>query len=334
MKKILCTLLLLPMVLFFACSSDDDNGTTPTDTTPRLVASTTAPKPTMQGNPNEDAWSSVTGLNISLAGSGTLAKPYATSLSASAATSINVKAIIADDTLFMRFEWADDSQHVWRDAWTLTNLNGYNFTQNDVGFNEDQLFVMFTAVDSNWSDVWNWRSLTTEGGKLAEGYNYLLDADTLIRDNGAQVLAISNVKPPPNEDATRPRWVHKDQSSYTDYFLYLSDVVSTDTIAFDAGWTVGMMVPGYVIDYDVRGRVFNTPQSRWDTWTNSFYDAAADKYQLALAHGMNNGFADDLDFTALDSVRIKIVVQDNLDALSPNNSSQQSSSKDFWLILP
>lgn len=330
MKKILCTLLLLPIVLLFACSSDDDESTNPTITTPRLVAAT-GTKPNSAGSPNDAAWTPVNGLNITLNASGSLAKPYATTMSASAATTINVKALVADDTLFMRFEWADDSQHVWRDAWTLSNLSGYNFTQNMVGFNEDQLFVMFTAVDSNWADVWNWRALTTEGGRLAEGYNYA--NGQLARDAGGQKLADENITRP-IYDEHRPRWVHQTQSAFTGFFLYLSETDSTNGLVFDDNWQVGMTVPGYVIDDAVPGRVFNTPESRWDTWTAAFYDADADKYQLALAHGMNNGFADDLDFTALDSVKIKIVVQDNRDELSATNSSQQSSSNDFWLILP
>jgi hypothetical protein len=326
MKKVLALGLVLSLVLWAACGSDSTssggNGEKPVT---RLVANTSTAAPTLS-HPDEVTWSNVKGVTVTLARSGAVGKGVFKA--AIAPATVDMKAIVKGDSiLYLRFEWVDDSLHLWRDVWTLNNVGSFNFSRT-FEFNEDGFYAMFTVDSSLGWDVWNWRSLTTNSGNLAEGFNF--SGGQLDRDSGVQLLAVPNYDYV-TQDESRPMWIHKTKAAFTDPILYKSDV---DSAKYPGeGWTLGQKVPGYVIDLDVLTLLAETPESRWDIKTTFAYDHANHKMKLAMGRKLNTGFGDDLNMAPLDSVWLRVGVLDHQDSLTTNNSSQQGFSTPIWLIL-
>ena len=327
MKQVNLIFALLIAVIWIGCGggSTGPNGDDPPIVT-RVVANTSVAEPTLS-SPDESMWSSVTATTVNLDRSGPIAKPLPKA--ALVPASVSVKAIVKNSKLYMRFEWTDDSLHIWRDHWTLINNSSFNFTRNDI-FNEDNFFAMFTKPGQDWYDTWNWRVLTTAPAGLAEGYTF--SSGTLTRDAGSQILSIQNINP---FDPNRPKWIHQDKSQFTGPILYKSQTFEPQDIGdFGAGWIPQMKVAGWIIDLSVLENLQQNPQSRWDITTASSYDADSDVYKLVMSRALNSGFDDDMNMAGEDSVQVRLGVLDDRDELSQYNSSQQGFSNSFWLILP
>jgi hypothetical protein len=324
MKKVIVSALTVFLLMLVACGSDEGPTDSNGSTVIRVVANTSVAEPTLS-SPDETVWSSVGGTTIPLKRSGAVAKQEWRG--ATVPASVEVKAIVKNGTLYLRMQWVDDSLHLWRDVWTMTDTNNYNFSQMDI-FNEDQLYVMFTLPDSDWYDTWNWRSLTTSPAHLAEGYTYA--AGTLTRDAGAKMAALNNKNA---FDDSRPKWIHKDGASFEAPLLYFSDVVTADLANFGSGWRIGQRVPGWVIDTNIVTLLEANPESRWDIKASFAYDSTNSLMKLVLARQLNSGFQDDLDMSGLDSVQFRVGILDDRDELNQFNSSQQGFSDEYWLIL-
>lgn len=323
MVRLFGFILFLGLAFAVGCSEDDGVGPDP-DPVTRLVASSTATEPTMS-SPDEATWSMVTGTTTNLKGSGAIAKTNA------AASSVDVKAIVKSSRLYLRMEWTDDSLHIWRDAWSLTDSITVFFTHNFV-FDEDQAFLMLKMPnDPSW-DVWNWRLLTTGSVELAEGKTY--NGTSFVSDAGAQTPVKENIQLPPFEESPRPRWIHNTKSAFEESLLYMSEAVDGVSAGFGTGWRVGQKVAGWVPDLSVLTLLQQNPESRWDIETVHSYDAGTNKYKLVMVRDLDTGFTDDLDLSTLDSVQIKVGVVDNQDDVGANNNSSQRFSDSFWLVLP
>ena len=328
MKRILIPIFLISLLVFAGCSSDDNGGTNPppVDKPPRPVAVVKATAPSMT-NANDPIWNDVDSAEVDLARAGAAKMPVGKS--AVVTDKANVQAIINGTKLYLRFTWEDDSLHILKDYWYLSDPDNFNFTRR-TDYAEDQLIVLFDGLPSNAMDVWYWRALTTGAGNLAEGFNYA--GGVFTRDAGAEVVAKDNAV---FGDNSRPKYVHKDGSNFTGLILYQTDTVATSTFVGGTLWPDGFIVPGWYIDSTVASRTLSGPQkqSRWDIQATSIYSAEANRLTLVLSRELNTGYTDDLDLSALDSVQIKMIVIDNQDDPLPNNNSNQSSSDLFWLIL-
>ncbi|MDH4158582.1 MAG: hypothetical protein OEW00_15040 [candidate division Zixibacteria bacterium] len=323
-------LILIPcLVLWAACGSDNGTGTDGDDNqVVRVVANTAVAEPTLS-SPDEAMWSSVAGTNVPINRSGTV-NPAAPK-GALVPGSVNVKAIVKSATLYMRFQWVDDLD-IWKDVWTLNNVDNFNFTRNEDVFNEDQLFVMFAAPDAEppWFDTWNWRSLTTNYGNRAEGFIY--QEGVLTRDPGAQNFALPNKK---YLDTSRPRWIHVTKSAFTGAVMYQNEVLDTDTASFGADWVLNQRVPGWIIDSTIIALINENEESRWDIKSVFSWDEGSGTMKLVLARALNTPYGEeDLDMSGLDSVGFRIGILDDQDEISELNSSQQGFSNAYWLVLP
>ena len=312
MKKIIFFFILCGLLMTIGCGSDD-NGSGP-DETPTVVANTTvATAPTMS-SPNESVWTSVAEYGLDLSSTINPVSPYAKP--AIVSDSVYVKAIVKNDTLYLRLRWNDDDYTVWRDYFEVaTTIPALNFVWQGgefMGNHEDQLYVMFDATPEGGTEVWdtwNWRVLTTDAegiGGLAEGMRFR--NDSLIPDEGSVSPATRNTA----IVGTQPTYVHRDTSEYEGYILQIDSI--TSSYASTSGWTVGQKVPGWIIDRSLKNDAnpASRRKSRFDIKAVSDYDDETNEYTVVLARALNTGYEDDLNMSATTSYTAKIVVLNNL----------------------
>lgn len=334
MKKLFAVLLLSLTFIFAGCGGDDDDGGGGGGTvTPTMSANTTVGSPSM-GNPNDTKWNSVTSTAFEI--SGLYAPKMAVSKSAAVSDSVWVQAIVSNDSLFVRVVWDDDDNSVWRDYYSITDTNKpMSFVHNESIENEDQLMLMFDGAPGGGWDCWNWRSLTTDAAGLGEGFRY--NNGSLTVDAG-QVTA-SNTNPGVLGTA-QPTYVHEDTASFNGYILPLADIVNytSDTtvngtyINQTDGWTVGQRIPGWIIDTVAKDRAVNERNSRLDIGAVSFYSEVTNRYTVVLVRPLNTGYADDIDLSALTSVKFKVAILNN-QSIFTTGSSNRGFTKDITFTL-
>ncbi|MFH1372446.1 MAG: ethylbenzene dehydrogenase-related protein [bacterium] len=330
MKRLLSILLILPLVLWTGCG--DDNGTNGDDDDKiiRLVANTSVGSPdiTIVDDP---VWDSVATTTIAV--STTVAPKVRPPLALGVANSISLKAIKKNDSLFIQAVWSDDSLHLVKDAFAVffDEGGGLQFTHQKDAYFEDQLMLMFTLPGSTWYDVWNWRSLQTAQGFLAEGANYYpaeID-DSLywvIDDGNSKVYWVNQ----PIGESTTPTYLHKDGSGFHGQVMNNLDRM---TYRYLSGWEDGQIIPGWSIDTSVAGIVATAPESRWDVTSAYAYDSDVDQFTVVLTRKLNTGSNDDLDLSTVGSVSMKVGVFNNQSALLLGGS-QRGFTKEFLLVLP
>lgn len=324
MKKLIPIAVVLSLAILSGCSDDQAPTEPPPDPAPpRVVANKTVGAPTLS-SVDEAVWSSVAeyAINVSKQNSPKLPGPASSIVT----DSIFVKAIVSGGELFLRIELDDDSLNQLKDHNSITDSSNVNFVVNDLA-HEDQLYVLFAGLPNNASDVWSWRALETAPAGLAEGYT--LRNDTLFRDAGGQIVALSNAA-----FNGRPPWVHKDGSAFTGPVLYLEDRDATSNHLSDI-WLRNQIVPGYYIDTLVRNRVHPDSalkQSRWDIFTVHSYDAVNDRLTIVLKRKLDTGWQPE-DLVLADSVQVRIGVFDDQEDFFLGNNSQRGFTDLFWLIL-
>ncbi len=323
MKRLIFLALVLALVVWAGCSKSGDGGPTgPGPSGPlRVVANGSVGTPGM-GSADEAIWGGVTKYAVDLS---TLNAPkLAPSASLSLPDSVYVQAISDGTDLFLRIEYADDSLNLLQDYLYCHDPANKNFTLELLG-NQDQIFVMFFGLpDSAW-DVWNWRSLGTAPARLAEDFVY--DNSLMTVDSGGQ-----EVTQPNDLSFQRPRWVHKTGPAFTGEILYIEDT-SSITPFLTYTWAQNQIVPGYVVDTGVGGRVqIGQPyaSSRWDVFTVHSYNSSANRLAVVLKRRLLVAYSQDLDL--FDSVKTKIGVLDEQDDFSVGGS-RRGLTKEFWLIL-
>ncbi len=343
MKKILPALALFVSVgLFVGCGDDDDNGTGPGTGTVRLQAVTSATAPS--DDPSDTVWNAATAADLGISATTPIGGAIA-----SLASTIETKAIVSNNRLYLRLEWADASHNVWRGSYLIESINQsppfMTFTSpgNQIPVpEEDQVLVMFSDPSGTLNpDVWNWRALTTDAGGVAEGMTLNDDGDSLISDSqpNALVVALAN-----NQAgfAFEPFCVHPDLFDYDGYIVYINDrvckndtiVVGTDTTTWTRanGWQIDDRIPGFIIDSLVN-QPDNIRGSRWDIDASHSYSGGI--YAVVMSRELNTGSADDLNLSSLpgDSVQVQLGLLDNQN--DPfEGTSTRGFSPNFWLILP
>lgn len=329
MKKLLLFGIVLSFAILAGCGGSDS----PTDSNggggpagpQRITANTTAGAPSM-ADANDAIWNAVaaTAIDVSTANSPKLPAPH----SLNAPDSIYFKAIVDNDTLYLRIEYTDNDLNQLKSYLSLVDVPNKNFTRNTLAY-EDQIFVMFEGLPNNAWDVWNWRSMETGPARLAEGMRY--EGGNLITDAGGQVVAIFN--PLDGVTTGRPQWVHNTGPAYTGDILYMQDTSSITPFLTDPGWSQSQIVPGYVIDTAVYGRVQpGQPyaSSRWDIWAIHDFNGTTDRLSVVMKCAMNTGRTDDL--VMADSVNMKIGVFDDQTDFNVSGS-RRGFSGEFWLIF-
>ncbi|RKX28887.1 MAG: hypothetical protein DRP47_03195 [Candidatus Zixiibacteriota bacterium] len=337
MKKLIPILILLSVGLYLGCGGDDDNGVTPPVTNLRLVVDTTVTD-TLLTDALADAWDTVDSLLIDVSGGNPPAKvipPIAQAIP----SDVQIKAISRNDSLYLWLRWTDATFSVWPSVYTISEIEPLRFENRLYKHaKEDQIYVMFDGAPGGGWDVWNWRVLTTGAGGLAEGLTW--DNNTLTTDNGNLKVAYDNGSPTGND----PDYCHKDTCEFDGHILLMEDkihyndpiTVGNDTTYWKAtdGWIVGQKIPGFYIDTSLTAsyRSDETRGSRWDTRAVSNYESSTTQYTLVLCRKMNTGFAEDIDLTAVDSVKVQIGILDNQQDFILG-SSNRGFSEQFWIIF-
>ncbi len=323
MKKLLSILLILPLVLWTGCG--DDNGTNgDDDNVVRLVADTSVRSPdiTIVDDP---VWDSVATTTVAV---DTVIPRVQPPLALSVANSISLQAIKKNDYLFLRAIWIEDSLHLIKDAFKIKAYPDIEFDHYEDAYYEDQLMVMFTMPGSTWYDVWNWRSLQTAQGNLAEGANYYpAYDDTLcwVVDSGDLEVACENPK-----EHGMPKYLHKDGSDFHGQVLYSEDTI---IYRYFPDWEIGQIVPGWYIDTTVADTVAAFPESRWDVASAYAYDSEVNQLTVVLARKLDTGWPDDMDLSAVGTVTLQIGLYNNQSKLR-EGGSKVGFTEGFTLVLP
>jgi len=323
MKRLVQLAIVFALVVWAGCSSNNNGPTGPGPTPPvRVVANTSVAAPTLS-SADEAVWNSVTKVAVDISPSNPPKILPPTSLSAP--DSVTVQAISDGTDLYLRISYRNDSLNLLKNYnYIIGDSTNVNFDSSTFS-HEDQLYVMFAGLPNSAWDVWNWRSLETAPAKLAEGY--IFRNDSLIRDTGGQEVALRNAL-----TGARPQWVHNTGPAYHGEILYIED---TSNIApfLTSTWTGGQIVPGYVIDTAVGGRVqIGQPyaSSRWDIFSVYSYNSTTDRLAVVMKSRLTSTYADDLDL--VDSVKIKVGVFDDQSDFTLSGS-RRGFTKEFWLIL-
>jgi len=322
MKKLIPIAVIFSLAVWSGCSSDDPATTEPPPAPPpvRVVANTMVSAPTLS-SVDEAVWSSVTEYAIDV--SSNFSPKLPAPASSAASDSVHVKAIVSGGELYLRVEFVDNDLNVLKDYYK-TSDNNLNF-ERVTSSQEDQVYVIYSGLPNGDFDVWNWRSLTTGTAGVAEGLTLI--NNTLVVDSGPQQVAFIN------EDSVivgRPKWVHTTGASYTGEILYIEDL---DTMAnhLNEFLATGLVVQGWYVDSGVGDQVQNTfPQSRWDIFTVSSFDAVNEKITVVLKRKLNTTYSEDLEL--VDSVQVRIGIFDNQDDFYFSNS-KRGFTELFWLIL-
>ena len=353
MKKLIPISVVLLLGLWIGCG--DDKGTDeeqPLEVV-KVYADTAVDAPILS-SADEQVWASVDSfrVGVSQGNSPKLRPPEA----AAVPPDIYVQAIKKAGNLYLRLQWSDTSFNAYPAHFFCTTATPpLEFSHQPLPpAYEDQVFVMFDG-GSEWGyDVWNWRVLTTGAGGLGRGYTY--SKDTLVKDAAgtASDSTVADSNPP---YFAWPTYAHKDTSQFDGYILYIADAVKwSDTLEiridtviygdppvtiFDTtaitfplttGWELDQKVPGWLIDSSFVSRTDEERGSRWDIKAVSVYDDVALEHRVVLCRKLNTTFTDDIDLSAMDSVKVKIGIYDNQEKFG-QPSSRRGFSDDFWIIL-
>jgi len=276
---------------------------------------------------------------------------------------IYVQAIKKANDLYLRLQWSDPTFDAYPDHFEVETIytgGALPYVEFKSEFlsvpYEDQIFVMFDGLPKGGYDVWNWRVLTTGGAGLGKGYSYtdtligdILVEDTLIEDaigTAGDSVAIENPA-----ISQQPTYAHMDTSKFDGYILYVDSAVHREE-AIDSiwdsqtqdwmliffpnttGWDIGQVVPGWLINSNFASMSDNERGSRWDIKAVSVYDNDPAQYRVVLCRKLNTGFSvdEDIDLSAVDSVKVKIGIYDNQEDFK-TGSPRRGFSDDFWIIL-
>jgi hypothetical protein len=361
MKKLIPILAVLLLGLWIGCGDDESTNGPEEPTAVRVIANTTVSAPTLS-SADEQVWAGVNSfrVKVSQANSPKLRPPEAAAIP----PDIYVQAIKKADNLYLRLQWSDLTFDAYPNRFKVKavytgGLLPYVEFENELVSappDEDQIFVMFDGLPKGGYDVWNWRVLTTDGAGLGKGYSYTdtLINDTLIEDTliedavgiAGDSVAIKNLAV-----SQQPTYAHKDTCEFDGYILFVDSAVhrneAVDSIYDDltedslpvffyntTEWDSAQIVPGWLINSSFASLDDVERGSRWDIKAVSVHDNDAAQYRVVLCRKLNTGFSvdEDIDLSAMDSVKVKIGIYDNQEDFSAG-SPHRGFSDDFWIIL-
>jgi len=357
MKKLIPIFAVLLLGLWIGCGDDESTNGPEEPTAVRVIADTTVNAPTLS-SADEQVWAGVNSFRVEVLQKNNpkLRPPEAAAIP----PDIYVQAIKKAGNLYLRLQWIDSTFDAYPDHFFVDDITDQiEFDQDTELAQEDQIYVMFDSLPEGGYDVWAWRVLTTGGGGLGKGYTYqdtmtapTTDAAGTASDSGT----VKNIRV-----FNLPTYAHKDTSEFGSelghYILYTTDSLKyTDTLyinvdivifgdppdtIFDTtaitfpltiGWELYQKVPGWLIDSSFASRTDEERGSRWDIKAVSVYDDVALEYRVVLCRKLNTTFTDDIDLSAMDSVKVKTGIYDNQEEFG-QPSNRRGFSNDFWIIL-
>jgi len=329
MKKLSLVLTIVLALAWVGCGEDDEpTAPGPTTVTVTAAAGTVAPA---RLSVEDSVWNRITPKALAITADRLSAGKQRPPSRLAVADSVQIQAVVVNDTLFVRLSWADGTWDRWPGRFAVT---GYDilepdtlahFTQDALSYSEDQTMLFFQAEgDATW-DIWQWRLVTTGAGFLAEGFT--LSATTLTPDQGTVDLAYSNAG-----ECGQPTYMQPGGPVNQDYRLYNSDAVAMD---HTLDWEIGDLVSGWVMDgslYLPQNAVARA--SRFDIGAVSSYTPSPARYTVVLHCALNTGKDDDLDMSAYSSLRMRIGLTNNSDFVLTQGDTRQGFTSVFRLSLP
>lgn len=352
MKSLRIPLFVILSLLFIGCSSDDDdggtNGTTPPPAVVRVIVDTLTTAPLMN-SVDEATWNNVDSTLITIGGNAALYGKNSTIGN----QNIPIKAIINTDTLYIKVSWYDAGG-----ADTLANqyrkMSSPNNWDHRTTFGQDMFFLIFDAQDNGTegancatmchstgmkttggghADAWRWMSAISPYAFLAEDLWASASStigDALINDYFYRYNGINS--------ATAPDSMHEDTINQVSV-LYLSEAITfrNDAVLnpFGYSWPEGFIMPGYIIDSSIWQATTRNDNSRNNVRSISSFESGTNIWTVVFSRALNTGKADDVDFSALDSVQVTLAATDDHPAVVyyPATKPPHSGSAPFWLIL-
>jgi len=328
LQSVLSIGLFASLFLWAGCKDDNKPTEPPPSNPPTSLTATqlvTAPSTSDVGDP---AWNSITPVRIDISSSALLKSSRSINTSVQTVpTSLNAQAAVAGSVLYLRLNWADATHNIWRDRFIVSGIDTLTqlalFLQDTTASKEDQAMVMFKYPDTTLWDIWQWRALTTDAGRLGEGFT--LDGINMLRDAGTVNLSFTNAI-----SDIIPIMMNPGGGLSTDYRLFIQ---SADSLDRTANWIVSNLLPGWQIDSSLAGATRVTDRnSRFDITAASSY-SQSQGYTILLTRNLNTGFTDDLDLSVLTQVTIRLAISNNLDFKLGSGDSNQGFTSEFTLFL-
>lgn len=247
-----------------------------------------------------------------------------------AGPNVSVQAVYDENAIAMRFEWADDTESVLKNAWTW---DGSAFSKSG---DEDRMLLAF-AIENNpefasqgcsaachnlsenqdewWMgtdsedlriDAWHWKAARTHPAGLADDKWWGIQTDPTdpessrhgdAKDSGGEKTNVL-------EDGSGPAFMHG--SDLTAKFIMAGEEVDIDTGVLP----VSAVVPGYVVTPMVGSRGDIAADATW----------ADGKWVLVLMRPLDTGHDDDVLFTPPKAYPFGLSVMDNGGGLDHANA--------------
>jgi len=279
--------------------------------------------------------------------------------------SINIKAIKAENRLFVRVTWTDNSYSVWPDKirhairaidtvnhdtilWWVPRASE-NFNGSTLFYFQDRLAIFWDTGD-NGTEKADCKSMchespnaqgnhmyTTGGGHVdvwhwkAATTDPLLLASDEYWDNTGHVadagdsLATVNYDNPNN----LPLRCGLDSTAFNKAFLF-----NDESMPFpdSAGWKLNDSIPGYVLNHSASGSI--TDVRAFSSYVLGYTNGSTGwngRWIVALSRALNTGNADDRDFSGIksgDSIMATIAIANN------GPDTLHSGTKPIYFIFP
>ncbi|MFH1698999.1 MAG: ethylbenzene dehydrogenase-related protein [Candidatus Zixiibacteriota bacterium] len=329
-------------ITWYGCSSDKENGVgpTPPPPPPRLVVGTHQ-SPGL-GSIDHAVWDSITAVDVSVGDS----SKYNAGIGFTNSLTASMKALIANDSIFVRVEWNDNSEDnrfgELRARWMTSGQVEWELMDTTLLRNEDRFYIFFDNGGTNGAncaslchtstssigrrhyntgndnaDVWHWKANRTGEGGFAEDMhitdtNILQDPqaqsnDSLYWGNAANLNSDSTF-------AQRAHKMHPDSSEFTGPALLEGIYVTFNQGISDTAWVPGIASgdsTGVTIPAFYHNQITSADGSRWDVRAVSEHDGTG--WTVVFARHLTTMDADDVDltFSTPDSVQISIAIGNN-----------------------
>jgi hypothetical protein len=251
-----------------------------------------------------------------------------------------MQAIVANDSLFLRFVWADPTFDAYPSAWEVDSLTGAGLPLFDHATtqSQDQLLVLFQGLPNSEWDLWHWQVHSTAvagvvGGTItgfAEGK--VLAGTQIIGDHGNLSLVREN-GPAGGGAFNQPTFLHEDSMEFHGFILPTTEADSILEGEFPQnGWELHDTVPGFLTDQTIADSSATALGSRWDVrggWRHS-----EGQYTVVLRGALNSGHADDLVMSAGDRIPMRLILTDKHAQSFSIGSNNQGITGLFYLQLP
>lgn len=331
---------------WYGCGGDDDDngiGPTPPPPPPRLVVE--AHQSPGLASVDHAVWDSIEAVDVSVGDS----SKYNAGVSFTTNLTASMKALIANDSIFVRVEWNDNSEDnrfgELQARW-LNNTVNWEEIDTTLFANEDRFYVIMDNGGPNGADcsalchattnasgrqlygttgddadVWHWKANRTGLADFAEDLH--ITTTTVATDPQAPAVGELYFRNFGTFPSPRPLYMHPDTADYTGASLLEGVYIPYNN---NYSWasavdSFGVQMPGYYLNH-----ISGAQGSRWDVRAISEHDGSG--WTVVFARYLTTMDADDVDliFSTPDSVQISI-------AIGNNSGMKHHGASPFYMVF-